>query len=236
MKRIEDIDPNFKLNGTVPADYLFLDPREAPFALFGLAPNDKGLYCRLPLDMLPACSEGVQELAWHLAGACVRFSTDSEGLAELWTLRGKGNMPHFAATGQSGMELFEETDRGARQIKTVIPQMDGGCGCLKNQTAFVPLPGGLRHYALYLPLYNGLEEFMLGFSPAAKSKPAARPASGSRWFSTAPPSRRAAAPARWARATAPSWPGGWTRRRSTSAFPATARARKTWRATSPPCP
>ena len=175
MKRIEDIDPNFKLNSAIPTDYLFFDPREAPFRLWGLCPNEEGNYCRLPLSLLPQCNEGVQELAWHLAGACVRFSTDSDGLAVLWTLRGKGNMPHFAATGQSGMELFEETDRGVRQIKTVIPQMDGGCGCLKNQSAFVPLPGGMRHYALYLPLYNGLEAFMLGLGPNARLEPGRTP-------------------------------------------------------------
>ena len=73
------------------------------------------------------------------------------------------------------MELFEETDQGARQVKTVIPQMDNGCGCLKNQAAFAPLPGGMRHYALYLPLYNGLEEFMLGFGPKAKIEAGRKP-------------------------------------------------------------
>ena len=175
MKRIEDIDPNIKLTDNTPADYIILDPRETPFSIWGLCPNEEGSYCRLPLALLPQCNEGVQELAWHLAGACVRFSTDSDGLAVLWELRGKGNMPHFAATGQSGMELFEETELGTRQIKTVIPQMDNGCGCKKNQSYFVPLPGGLRHYALYLPLYNGLNQFMLGFSPKARIEPGRTP-------------------------------------------------------------
>ncbi|MBO4884910.1 MAG: hypothetical protein J5602_06325 [Clostridia bacterium] len=168
MKRIEDLDPNFKLVETIPAHYVFLDPREAPFSLWGLCPNAEGSYCRLPLELLPQCSEGVQELAWHLAGACVRFTTDADGLAVVWALRGRGNMPHFAATGQSGMELFEETDGGTRQIKTIIPQMEDGCGCRTNQSFYAPLPGGLRHYALYLPLYNGLKEFLLGFPPEAK--------------------------------------------------------------------
>jgi len=175
MKRIEDIDPNFRLVDAIPSDYLFLDPREAPFRIWGLSPNAEGSYCRLPLELLPQCNEGVQELAWHLAGACVRFTTDSEGLAVLWALRGRGNMPHFAATGQSGMELFEETEHGARQIKTIIPQMDNGCGCKTNQSFFAPLPGGLRHYALYLPLYNGLTQFMLGFAPEARIEPGRTP-------------------------------------------------------------
>ena len=175
MKRIEDIDPNFRLVDTIPSDYVFFDPREAPFSLWGLSPNAEGSYCRLPLDLLPQCNEGVQELAWHLSGACVRFTTDADGLAVVWALRGRGNMPHFAATGQSGMELFEETDRGTRQIKTIIPQMQDGCGCKTNQSFFAPLPGGRRHYVLYLPLYNGLKEFMLGFPPAAKIEPGRTP-------------------------------------------------------------
>ncbi len=175
MKRIEDIDPNFRLADTTPEGYVFYDPREAPFSIWGLCPNGEGSYCRLPLELLPQCNEGVQELAWHLAGACVRFSTDAEGLSVLWELRGRGNMPHFAATGQSGMELFEETDSGTRQVKTVIPQMQDGCGCRTTQSCFVPLRGGMRHYALYLPLYNGLNQFMLGFPPEARVEPGRTP-------------------------------------------------------------
>ena len=175
MKRIEDIDVNFRVNDTIPKDYALYDPREAPLSIWGLCPNDQGSYCRLPLDLLPVCNEGVQDLAWHLAGGCVRFSTDSDGLAVIWKLRTATNMPHFAATGQSGLELFEETDAGSRQIKTVIPQMDNGCGCKIQQSAFVPLPGGMRHYALYLPLYNGLEAFWLGFAPNAAVGEGRRP-------------------------------------------------------------
>ena len=163
MKRIEDIDPNFKVSDAVPQDLQWCDPRNDPFTIHGLCPNDEGSFCRLPLDMLPECSEGVRELAWHLAGGVVRFSTDSTRLAVLWRLRGKGNMPHFAATGQSGMELFEETDHGSFHVKTIIPQMDNGCGCLTDQSFLCPLPGGMRHYAIYLPLYNGVSHFHLGF-------------------------------------------------------------------------
>ena len=175
MRRIEDIDPNFQIPDAVPGDYVFHDPRREPFSLWGLCPNEEGTYHRLPLDLLPACSEGVRHLSRHTAGGIVRFSTDADGLCVVWTLMDQGNMPHKAATGQSGMELYEETDLGARQIKTVIPQMDNGLGCKKHQCTFVPLPGGMRHYALYLPLYNGLEEFLLGLPPAARIEPGRTP-------------------------------------------------------------
>jgi len=168
MKRIEDIDKNFKLDASIPGDYIFHSPQSAPFSIYGLEPDPEGRYCRLPIDFLPECSEGVQALAWHLAGACVRFSTDSDGIAVVWKLTDKGNMPHFTACGQSGLTLYEETDAGSRQIKNFIPQMDDGCGCKLEQSAYVPLPGGMRHYALYLPLYNGLTELLIGVAPGAK--------------------------------------------------------------------
>ena len=168
MKRIEDIDPNFKLDANIPQNYIFRPAHEVPFEVYGIAPNEAGVYCRLPVDFLPECSEGVQELAWHLAGACVRFTTDSEGIAVVWKLKGKGNMAHFTACGQSGLHLFEESDEGIRQVKNFIPAMDGGCGCVLEQSAYVKLPGGMRSYALYLPLYNGIDELMIGLAPDAK--------------------------------------------------------------------
>ena len=167
MKRIDEIDPNFRLNAVIPSDTLFYDPYEAPFSLWGLVPNAEKSYCRLPLEFLKECSESVRSLAWHLAGACVRVSTDASALSVLWTLRDTGVMPHITACGQSGLELFEETDCGTRQVKNLIPETDKGCGCLTNQRAHFPLPGGMRHYALYLPLYNGLKELLVGVSPDA---------------------------------------------------------------------
>lgn len=168
MKRIAELDPNFRLPDSIPEDMRFHSPFDAPFGPYGLADNARGVFCRLPERMLPACSEGVQSLAYHLAGACVRFSTDASRMAVLWTLTDTGNMPHFAASGQSGLELFEETDAGTKQIKNLIPAMDNGHGCKAHQAASFDLPGGLRHYALYLPLYNGLRELLLGFAPEAK--------------------------------------------------------------------
>ena len=167
MKTIDQIDPNFKIAESDSSDLLFWDPQEPPFHLYGLAANEKGIYCRLPVEFLPECNKGVQELAYHLAGACVRFSTDAEKMAVLWSLRSTGNMPHFAASGQSGMQLFEETDNGSFHVKNLIPAMDSGHGCRQKQFLSFSLPVGMRSYVLYLPLYNGLQEFYIGFPPRA---------------------------------------------------------------------
>lgn len=77
-------------------------------------------------------------------------------------------MPHFTACGQSGMELFEEYNGGFRQVKNFFSRLNNGCGCCLEQSAYIDLAGGLRHYVLYLPLYNGLDEMLLGFAPDAK--------------------------------------------------------------------
>lgn len=176
MKRIDQIDTNFRLDASIPQDYVWLRPWEEPLQVYGLVPNEQGSLCRLPLPLLPHCSEGVQNLAWHLAGGCIRFTTDSPGLALMWKLKGAGVMPHFTACGQSGMELFEEYDGGFRQVKNFIPQLNNGCGCRLEQSAYAFLPGGLRHYVLYLPLYNGLDELLLGFAPAARVEEGRTPA------------------------------------------------------------
>ena len=167
---IEKVDPNFKLDAGIPAETEFYDPRRAPFSLWGLAKNDEGSYCRLPLTMLPECSEGVQGLAWHLAGGCVRFSTDAAQISVVWRLREAGNMGHFAASGQSGLELFEETDGNIRPVRTLVPQMNpDGCGCALEQSRLIALKGeGMRSYALYLPLYNGVTELLIGLPPKSR--------------------------------------------------------------------
>lgn len=175
MKSMSDIDPNFRLPETIPEGMRFYEPFDPPFSIYGVAPNRRGVLCRLPETFLPQCSEGVQRLAYHLAGACVRFSTDADQLAVVWELTETANMPHFAASGQSGLELFEEMDAGARQVKNLIPAMDNGHGCRQKQSACIPLPGGMRHYALYLPLYNGLAQLLLGFPQGAQIIPGRRP-------------------------------------------------------------
>ncbi len=171
MKSIADIDPNFRLPETIPEGMRFFEPYDAPFSLYGVAPNARGVLCRLEESFLPECSEGVQRLAYHLAGACVRFSTDANQLAVVWELMDTANMPHFTASGQSGMELFEETDAGTRHVKNIIPAMNEGHGCRKRQSSCFPLPGGMRHYVLYLPLYNGMTQFLLGFPQEAELAP-----------------------------------------------------------------
>ena len=165
--RISDIDPNFRLSENIPAETKFRSVWEEPFRIYGIASNAKGDFCRLPRELLSRCSEGIQRLAEYLAGACVRFSTDAESLAVVWELVTSANMAHFAPCGKNGMELFEETDSGTRHVANLLPALEDGGACRLQQSSFVRLPGGMRSYVLYLPLYNGLKTLMLGLPQEA---------------------------------------------------------------------
>lgn len=174
MKKIEELDQNFKMPKNMPEDIVFYDVWEKPFEIYGLVPNEEKTFCRLPLYFLPECSSGVKDLAYHTAGACVRFSTDSDYLAIAYQPLAKWIMGHMAASGQSGLELFEESDEGTHEIKNTVPELTGG-NINDYQTAVLELRGGMRHYALYLPLYNGLKSLQLGFKTGSAVETGRKP-------------------------------------------------------------
>jgi len=128
-----------------------------------------------PFDRLPAKAEGkVRDAVWSLsrdsAGMCVRFSTDSPAVHCRWTLT-KANlaMPHMAATGVSGVDLYVNTAKGWRWV---------ACGRPTAQTNSAALVAGLpaesRDWLLYLPLYNGVSSVEIGVAKSAKVSPLPR--------------------------------------------------------------
>lgn len=123
-----------------------------------------------PYDRLPAKAEGkVREAVWNLsrdsAGMAVRFVTDSTVIHARWTLT-KSNlaMPHMAATGVSGLDLYAKDEHGRWRWVAV-----GRPGAQTNTQKMVEgVPGGRREWLLYLPLYNGVTSVELGV-PAGQS-------------------------------------------------------------------
>lgn len=126
-------------------------------------------------ERLPARAEAqVTEAVWSLgkktAGLAVRFATDSKTIAAVWD--GGGAMNHMAATGNSGLDLYARQDgrwvfRGVgrpQPQRTTATLVDG-------------LAGEMTEYLLYLPLYAGVTELLIGVEPDAKMvQPASRPA------------------------------------------------------------
>lgn len=121
-------------------------------------------------DRLPRKAEGVVRGAvWTLsqqsAGMCVRFTADTPSIAVRWTLRSpKLELPHMAATGASGVDLYGRADDGTWRWIAV-----GKPTGLENMAKLaVNLPPGEREYRIYLPLYNGVTSVEIGLPRDAR--------------------------------------------------------------------
>lgn len=129
-----------------------------------------------PWDRLPARAEAlVREPVWRLsrdsAGVAVRFTSDAERISARWSLTSAQlAMPHMAATGVSGLDLYvRDAEHGWRWLGTGQPRaQEGNVAVLASG-----IPPAAREYLLYLPLYNGVRSLELGVPAGRTLEPAA---------------------------------------------------------------
>ncbi len=115
-------------------------------------------------DRLPASADGkVTSNVWNLsrdsAGMMVRFKTDATAIAVHYKLKKATlGMPHMPATGVSGVDLYaRDTDNKWKWVQVTKPATQ------EVQAEIISgLAPGLREYAAYLPLYNGVEFMSIG--------------------------------------------------------------------------
>lgn len=124
-------------------------------------------------DRLPAKAEAVVRpavwnLSRHSAGMCVRFATDSHFIRAKYSLLSSSlAMPHMAATGVSGLDLYAEDEAGRmRWVAVAQPTQQE-----VEVTLAAALRPGRREYAIYLPLYNGVESLHIGVAREAVFEP-----------------------------------------------------------------
>ncbi len=121
-------------------------------------------------DRLPAKAHGVVRApVWNLsrdsAGMLIRFETDAREIHARWALTSANlAMPHMAATGVSGVDLYVREKAGGKWRWLAVGQPKAQT----NSVALVKgLPAGHREYLLYLPLYNGLSSLEIGVPAGA---------------------------------------------------------------------
>lgn len=126
-------------------------------------------------DRFPSVAEGkVTDAVWRLsrdsAGMMVRFKTDATTIWANYTLRvDRMAGSNMTAIGASGIDLYARDDAGKwRWVGVTRPDKK-----VVRQQIISGLKPGLREYAAYLPLYNGVEELAIGVPPAAKFEPQA---------------------------------------------------------------
>jgi len=124
-------------------------------------------------DRLPAKAKGVVRgpvwsLSRHSAGMCVRFVTDSTRISVRYKLLSASlAIPHMPATGVSGMDLYAQDAQG-RWRWLGVNKPTAATVRAKLAEGIDP---GKRAYAIYLPLYNGVEEMEIGVNRSASFEP-----------------------------------------------------------------
>ncbi|HZZ78296.1 MAG TPA: SGNH/GDSL hydrolase family protein [Gemmataceae bacterium] len=150
----EKIDPKL---ATADKDVLWYSVKNLD--LEGKAWSDtKAYFDRLPAKAESAVRAPVWSLSRHSAGMCVRFVTDASAIQARWTLTSpRLAMPHMAATGVSGLDLYVKTEKGWRWLGVGQPKEQ-----MNTATLASGIPAGTREYLLYLPLYNGVSNVEIG--------------------------------------------------------------------------
>ena len=157
---ITKIDPNF-LKGTVfsEKEFTWYDLRSEPFEVRGLAVCEGERFLRLPEELLPRVSEGVQVLAHHTAGGHVRFRTDALRVAvRASSLYPDSIMNHMALTGSKGLDIYADGEYCATIRPGITDEwFEGVC----------ELKAGVKDIEINMPLYNGLTRLLIGISAGA---------------------------------------------------------------------
>lgn len=120
-------------------------------------------------DRFPAQAEGkVPPAVWSLsrdsAGMMVRFQTDATAIHTRYRLaKSTLAMPHMPATGVSGVDLYaRDADGTWKWVQVTKPAAQS-----VDQLLISGLKRGMREYAAYLPLYNGVESLEIGVPKGA---------------------------------------------------------------------
>ena len=120
-------------------------------------------------DRFPSKAEGrVTDAVWNLsrdtAGMMVRFKTDAREIYARYKLsKPQIGMPHMPATGVSGLDLYARDDEG-RWKWVMVTRPDSQT---VETIVIAGLAPGMREYAAYLPLYNGVESLEIGVPASA---------------------------------------------------------------------
>lgn len=121
-------------------------------------------------DRFPSSADGkVTPNVWNLsrdsAGMVARFTTDSPAIHVHYELRSdRLAMPHMPATGVSGVDLYARDAKGVwRWVQVTRPAAK-----VVNTQLIAGLAPGEREYAVYLPLYNGVEFVRIGVAPGSR--------------------------------------------------------------------
>lgn len=143
----------------------WFSPAEAPFRLVGFCWFDQDrVHRRLPVEPDWPLPDAVDRLADHTAGGQIRFRTDSTRVAVRVRLSGPPGMNHMPATGQCGFDVYVGDFGDQQYWGTARPTLDE----TEYEAVFFATPEPqTRTVALNFPLYQGVEQVLVGLDADA---------------------------------------------------------------------
>lgn len=152
----------------VSEEFVWRDARELTMEGKGWI-DTQNFYDRLPADAETVVRPAVWKLSHDCAGLCVRFTTDGSSIAARWTMRqARLAMPHMPASGVSGLDLYVKNKGSWHWLGAGRPDRSPNY----EKVLVSGLAPGRREFALYLPLYNGVEEVKVGIAGGTDLLPA----------------------------------------------------------------
>lgn len=129
--------------------------------------SEEDFFGRLPSKAEEMVPSSVWRLSKHTSGMFVKFKTNASILKVKWDLTQKNlSMPHFAATGVSGVDLYVKTGKKWHWLSVGRPEQFPD----NEAVFFEEASREEREYLLYLPLYNGIENLWIGIPVEAQLK------------------------------------------------------------------
>jgi hypothetical protein len=159
-KDISKLDPAMAGNRTAAGDLVWHDVTE--WGVEGRILPDatrERWFDRFPATAKATVTPNVWNLSRDSAGMVVRFRTDATELHVHYRLsKDRLAMAHMPATGVSGIDLYARDQDGKwKWVQVTRPDKQ------EMKVELVKgLAPGLREYAAYLPLYNGVEFLKIG--------------------------------------------------------------------------
>ncbi|MEN6355649.1 MAG: SGNH/GDSL hydrolase family protein [Armatimonadota bacterium] len=132
--------------------------------------DTESFYDRFPAKAKALVHPDVWGLAQNSAGIVVKFETDSTEIQVRWKLRMERlALTHMPATGASGIDLYVMHNDKLRQLATGFP------ADIESEANLIwDISSQMREYALYLPLYNGVESVKVGVIAGSKTRKASK--------------------------------------------------------------
>ncbi|HAE86880.1 TPA: hypothetical protein DCG86_02525 [Candidatus Marinimicrobia bacterium] len=119
-------------------------------------------YARIPDSLGRTIRPELARLGSHSSGLIIAFQTASPEICIRWSVLHGTQMPHMALTGVQGLDLYavDPARENWNYVGTAKwwerDTLNHDATLLENWT------GGLRHYALFLPLYDGIDSLLVG--------------------------------------------------------------------------